>query len=169
LEQSIRGGLAGTAMPMFSHLSEREIRSVIEYVKSFSPRWRQATNYAPALALPPLPAWFENEVLQRSRAEKGRNLFVAACAACHGTDGSGLGATATNLEDSWGEPTTPSNLRQPTLRSGPTLETIFRVLLTGIDGTPMPSFGETMTEQQRWELVAYVAELRRAGAAGKQD
>lgn len=167
LEQSIRGGLAGTAMPMFSHLSEREIRSVIEYVKSFSPRWLHATNYAPTLALPPLPVWFENDPLLKSRAEKGRDLFAAACAACHGTDGSGQGATAMNLEDSWGQPTTPSNLRQPTLRSGPTLETIYRVLLTGIDGTPMPSFAETMTEQQRWELVAYVAELRRVGAAGK--
>jgi len=167
LEQTIRGGLAGTAMPMFSHLSDREIRSVTEYIKSFSPRWLHATNYAPTLVLPPLPAWFENDALLKSRAEKGRALFAAACAACHGTDGSGQGATAMNLEDSWGEPTMPSNLRQQTLRSGSTLETIYRVLLTGIDGTPMPSFAETLTEQQRWELVAFVAELRRSGAVGK--
>ena len=43
LERTIRGGLAGTAMPVFSNLSEREIKSVIEYVKSFSRRWHNPT------------------------------------------------------------------------------------------------------------------------------
>jgi mono/diheme cytochrome c family protein len=164
LERIIRGGLTGTAMPVFTNLSEREIKSVIEYVKSFSPRWRNPTNYAPALALPPLPAWFGDEVLLKSRVAKGRNLFSAACAACHGVNGNGRETTAKNLEDSWGEPVPATDLRQPALRSGRTLETVYRVLLTGIDGTPMPSFAETMTEEQRWELVAFIAQLRREHA-----
>jgi len=167
LERTIRGGLTGTAMPIFSHLSDREIRSVIEYLKSFSSRWRNPTNYAPALALPALPAWFKNEALAKSHAEKARDLFNAACAACHGPDGSGRGATAKNLEDSWGQPATPTDLRQPSLRSGRTLETVYRVLLTGIDGTPMPSFAEATTEEQRWELVAFIVQLRRDRAAGR--
>lgn len=167
LERTIRGGLAGTAMPVFSSLSDREIKSVIEYVKSFSARWRNPTNYAPALTLPPLPAWFGNEALLKSRGAKGRSLFSTACAACHGPDGSGREATAKDLEDSWGQPVTPTDLRQPALRSGRTLETVYRVLLTGIDGTPMPSFAEAMTEEQRWELVAFIAQLRRDHTAGK--
>jgi mono/diheme cytochrome c family protein len=56
---------------------------------------------------------------------------------------------------------TPSDLRQPSLRSGRTLETVYRVLLTGIEGTPMPSFAEALTEEQRWELVAFIGQLRR--------
>lgn len=167
LERTIRGGLAGTAMPVFSNLNSREIKSVIEYVKSFSSRWRHATNYAPAMVLPPMPAWFENEAHLKSRVEKGRALFSTACAACHGPDGSGRGATAKDLEDSWGQPATPTDLRQSSLRSGRTLEAVYRVLLTGIDGTPMPSFAETMTEEQRWELVAFIAQLRRDHAAGR--
>jgi cytochrome c oxidase cbb3-type subunit I/II len=52
-------------------------------------------------------------------------------------------------------------------RSGRTLETVYRVLLTGIDGTPMPSFAETMTEEKRWKLVSFIAQLRRDHTAEK--
>jgi len=167
LERTVRGGLAGTAMPVFGNLSDREIKSVIDYVKSFSPRWQNPTNYAPALILPALPGWFEDAARVRAQAEKGRALFQAACAACHGTDGSGRDAAAKELEDSWGQPVTPTDLRQSTLRSGRNLDAIFRVLLTGIEGTPMPSFAESMKEEQRWELVAFIAQLRRDHAAEK--
>ena len=167
LERTIRGGLAGTAMPIFSNLTDRELKSVIEYVKSFSPRWRNPTNYAPALVLPPLPLWFNDKSLLSVRAEKGRTIFGMTCAACHGPDGSGRGATAANLEDAWGQPVTPTDLRQQTLRSGRTLEAVYRVLLTGIEGTPMPSFAEALTEEQRWEIVAFTAQLRRDHTTGK--
>ncbi len=96
----------------------------------------------------------------------GRDLFRTACAACHGTDGSGRGATAKDLEDSWGQPATPSDLRQAALRTGRTLEAVYRVLLTRIETTPIPSFTKAMTEEQRWELVAFIAQLRRDQAAG---
>ena len=142
LEGTIRGGLAGTAMPAFNNLSDLEIKAVTEYVKSFSSRWRNPANYAP-----PLPAWFESAERAKSRAEKGRDLFFTACVACHGTDGSGRGASAKELEDSWGRPATPSDLRQPALRSGRTLEAVYRVLLTGIDDAPMPSFTDALTEE----------------------
>lgn len=165
LERTIHGGLAGTSMPVFSNLSEREVKSVIEYVKNFSSRWRNPTNYAPVLILPPLPAWFDNEVLLKMRAEKGRVLFSTACATCHGADGSGRERTVKNLEDSWGQPAPPTDLRQPVLRSGPMLETVYRVLLTGIDGTAMPSFAEAIAVEQRWELVAFIAQLRKLHSA----
>jgi len=71
------------------------------------------------------------------------------------------------MEDSWGQPVTPTDLRQPTLRSGRELDAVYRVLLTGIEGTPMPSFAETLTAEQRWELVAFIAQLRREQAAKK--
>ena len=167
LERTIRGGLAGTAMPIFGHLSDREIKSVIEYIKSFSPRWQSRRNYAPPQVVPARPRWLDDTALVRMRSEKGRALFQTACAACHGTDGNGRDATAKNLEDSWGQPVTMTDLRQPTLRSGQNLDAVYRVLLTGIEGTPMPSFAESMTEEQRWELVAFIAELRRSQLAGK--
>jgi len=161
LERTIRGGLARTAMPVFGNLSDRDIKSVIEYVKNFSSRWWHATNYALALVLPPMPEWFGSESIQKARAVQGRDLFIAACSPCHGTDGNGRDATAKDLEDYWGHPVTPTDLRQPLLRSGSDLNAVYRVLLTGIEGTPMPSFAESLSEEQRWELVAFIAQLRR--------
>ncbi len=167
LERTIRTGLAGTAMPVFKNLSDREIRSVIEYLKSFSPRWTDSNSYAPVIRLPSLPAWIDDAATANARAEKGRLLFKAACATCHGTDGSGQPAAAKELEDSWGQPATPADLRRGTLRSGRNLDAVYRVLLTGIDGTPMPSFAGATTEEERWDLVAFIAQLRRNHAAAK--
>jgi mono/diheme cytochrome c family protein len=62
---------------------------------------------------------------------------------------------------------TPSDLRQEQLRSGRNLGAVYRVLETGIEGTPMPSFSEALTIDQRWDLVAFIAQLRRVHTAGK--
>jgi mono/diheme cytochrome c family protein len=48
------------------------------------------------------------------------------------------------------------------ITSGPGLSDIYRVLVTGLNGTPMPGFLETLTEEQRWELTAFIQELRQA-------
>jgi hypothetical protein len=31
------------------------------------------------------------------------------------------------------------------------------VLVTGLDGVPMPSFAEATAEEQRWELMAFLS------------
>ena len=71
------------------------------------------------------------------------------------------GTPAAALEDAWGDPAPPADLRSPSLKGGPALTDIYRALLTGLDGSPMPSFRETTTEEQRWDLVAFIAEVRR--------
>ncbi len=161
LTATIRRGLTGTAMPSFATLPERDIRAAVAYVKTFSPRWNDPRNYSPPVALPRVPAWFSDEEELAARMEKGRTLFQNTCAPCHGLDGAGGGATATNFNDSWGQPLSPSNLRLSQLRCGGELRDIYRVLVTGLNGTPMPSFADGTTEEQRWELVAYIEKLRR--------
>lgn len=165
LERTIRGGLVDTAMPRFQQLSDREIRTVIEYVKSFSPRWRSATNYAPPLPLPRTPDWFADATQVRKRAEAGRPLFQSACAPCHGDRGDGRGPAAPSLTDAWDQPVFAANLRRPLLRSGADARSVYRVLTTGIDGSPMPAFAETLSEGQRWDLTAFIFRLRREEAA----
>jgi mono/diheme cytochrome c family protein len=168
LERTIRGGLAGTAMPMFTQLSPREVKSVIEYVKSFSSSWRNPTNYAPPIELPAMPSWFDNAPMVKRKAEEGRRLFNASCVPCHGADGSGQGASAMELRDVWDQPVTVTDLRQPVLRSGRDLQAVYRVLITGIEGTPMPSFAEALTDQERWSLIALISELRKTYAEDSQ-
>ncbi|MFZ4767949.1 MAG: c-type cytochrome, partial [Roseimicrobium sp.] len=57
LRRTITGGLSGTAMGKFSQLSTDEVTAVIEYVKSFSRRWRKVENYGEPMPQPVLPVW----------------------------------------------------------------------------------------------------------------
>jgi putative heme-binding domain-containing protein len=75
---------------------------------------------------------------------RGRTLFEAQCAYCHGADGAG-GRGA--------------NLARPTLRHAATDEALFRVVNRGIPGTDMP--GNAMSEREVWQVVAFVRSLGR--------
>jgi cytochrome c oxidase cbb3-type subunit 2 len=160
LVRTVRNGRANTAMPFFSHLSDREIRAVVEYVKSFSPKWRKPANHAAPVELPPAPAWIEDARDGAPHIERGAAVFTAVCAACHGTSGDGRGPAAAELRDAWDDPCPPVDLRLAAYRNGRTAPDICRVLTLGISGTPMPSFQEAFTADQRWELAAYLLTLK---------
>ena len=160
LMHTVREGLPDTAMPSFAALPQRDVQAVIEYVKTFSPKWRRPEYHAAPMALPKRPDWFDDADGFVRSAGNGRRLYAVSCAPCHGLKGDGLGGV-TNLVDSWGNPTPARDLRRPDIRSGRRLEDIYRVLVTGLDGTPMPSFAEGTTETQRWELIAFIEQLRR--------
>lgn len=169
LIRTIRGGLYGTSMPTFQHLSDREVNSVIEYVMTFSRKWTVPENYAAPLKLPEPPAWLNEAATRATPAAAGRTLFVANCAPCHGPDGRGNGPAAENLEDDWGQPAVPADLRRPAIKTGPEPRDLYRVLVTGLNGTPMPSFLESTTEAQRWELVAYLLSLREGAGTPRPE
>ena len=156
----MRGGRANTAMPVFANLSDREVRAVVEYVKSFSSEWRKPANHAPPVAWAAAPDWLADSARGAARGAKAKTAYVTACAACHGEHGDGKGPAAAELRATWDDPCPPGDLRLAAYRNGRTAEDIFRVLTLGINGTPMPSFIEAITEEQRWELAAFLLTLR---------
>jgi len=160
LRHTIRGGLTNTAMGMFTTLTEEEVSGVIEYVKSFSRRWRKEENYAPPLSLPDTPAWFKDVDLLQTHIAPGKLLFENICATCHGPKADGNGPLVPSLKDIWNMPARPSDLRQPHLRCGDDPSDIYRVLATGMNGTPMISYEGTLTEAQRWDIIAYLGTLK---------
>ncbi len=160
LRRTITGGLSGTAMGIFSHLQKDEIDAVIAYLKSFSRRWKKQENYAPALTFSPPPEWFKETVAVKTHAVAGQKLFAINCAACHGEKADGKGPAAVSLKDVWGMPATPADLRQAHLRCGDAPADLFRVLATGLNGTPMVSFTATLSEEQRWDIIAYILSVR---------
>lgn len=166
LRRTVRGGISGTAMGMFSMLTEQEIAAVTEYLKFFSRRWRKPENFAPALSFPDPPEWLRSRRASAQHAERGRVLYNSSCVSCHGPKGDGKGIVAGQLKDLWGFDVTPADLRQPHLRCGDDLKDVYRTLTTGLDGTPMVSFAEVFTPAQRWDIVAYVKALRDGTAAG---
>ena len=160
LRNTIRRGLTGTAMGMFSHLADEDLEAVITYVKTFSRRWRKAENYAEPLRFPEPPKWLNDKTQSAARAEKGKALFQSICAACHGPNADGKGPAVATLKDTWQQPAKPSDLRQPHLRCGDAPADIYRVLATGLNGTPMVSFESTLTPEQRWDIIAYIFTLK---------
>jgi mono/diheme cytochrome c family protein len=162
LVRTIRGGLGGTAMPIYANLTDRDVRAVIEYLKTLSPRWPDPKNHQPPVPLPEPPDWIFDPESHPERLAAGRARFVTLCAPCHGEGGRGDGPAAATLRDAWDRPAKPRDLRSAPLRGGDTARDLYRTLLTGLDGTPMPAFAEGMNDEERWELAAYVRDLRRA-------
>lgn len=160
LARTIRGGLAGTAMPRFTTFSDPEIAALIAHLKSLSPRWQQASSYSPPVGTPARPAWMADGEERRRHVAAAHTLFRSACAPCHGADGRGTGAAAARWEDVWGNPVQPTDLHRGLLRAGRRPEDVFRVLSTGLDGTPMPSFLESLDAEQRWALATLIADWR---------
>lgn len=160
LLRTIRNGRSGTAMGIFAHLPESELRAVTEYLKFFSRKWKKPEFYAEPLPEPQLPEWFSDSAELGRRAVAGQKTFTTICAPCHGPEADGKGSAAVGLKDVAGNPVAPADLRQTNLRTGKELTDVYRVLSTGLNGTPMVSFAEALNEEQRWELVAYISRVR---------
>ena len=80
----------------------------------------------------------------------GKELFVAGCLPCHGPTGRGDGPAAVSLERK------PGNLSDPRLHQQ-TDGALFWKISEG--KSPMPSFQEAFTEEQRWKIINYVRTL----------
>ena len=155
LERVIKRGLPYTSMPAWPRLTDPDVRNIIYYLKTFSPDFQNPDKHADPIEIPKPPKMTEESVA------KGREVYVAqGCAACHGEQGRGNGTSAKTLRDDWGHHLRPADMTQRwKFRGGPSREDIFRTFSTGVNGTPMPSFGETLAIEDRWDLVNYIYSL----------
>ena len=159
LIRTITYGIPGTSMPGWQKfLSTSDIMAVAAYIKSFSPRFvaeRPQSIPTVAASIPGAPTP-QTGAAGKAAYEKLR------CAACHGTDGKGTGAIATDLKDDAGRPLPATNLTEPwTFRGGATPQDVYLRFRTGMNGTPMPSFATAATETELRNLAAYVLTLAR--------
>jgi mono/diheme cytochrome c family protein len=93
--------------------------------------------------------------------ELGKKLYVeTGCVKCHGNLGRGDGPSAPTLTDDFMRPIRAADLSQSwTFRGGSSREDIFRTMSTGLNGTPMPSFTDALTPEQRWAITDYIVSL----------
>jgi copper transport protein len=102
-----------------------------------------------ANATPPAASTGENPVAASADSlRRGEALYLANCAACHGTQGGGDGPTAVRT----GLQPQPLTTRLPSLTDG---EVSSRIR-DGLVGTRMPGFAGTLSENDRWDLVNYL-------------
>jgi len=156
LHQSIKSGMHGSSMPDWApFLLDAQIQAVTSHIKTFSPRFAAETVLPIAIGEPPAAS--------PEMIAAGRNVYEQLkCAACHGTDGTGLGAISTDLKDDRGYPTAATLLTEPwTFRGGAGVRDVFLRFRTGMNGTPMPSFKEAANDAELWQLAHYVVSLAR--------
>lgn len=153
----IRNGMPYTAMPAWSRLQDSEVAALVAYLKTFNEDFSDPEMLVPALEIPPPPPFSEES------ARAGREVYQAAkCFECHGDQGRGDGVSGPTLKDDWGQPIQPADLtKRWTFRGGAGRGDIYRTFTTGLNGTPMPSYADSIPEAERWQLVDYVFSLSR--------
>jgi mono/diheme cytochrome c family protein len=164
-----------------------EVRLV---AKNVARRWKESEDAAPPV--PDAPILDESELAKSvQRGKEWYSSELTACAKCHGPNG--LGDGASQDYDEWTKDWTilagidpkqpsdwkrmkpygalkpmldrPRNFSWGAFRGGGEREDLFRRLVLGIEGTPMPPIARSqggnpgLTDDQIWDLVHYVLSL----------
>ncbi len=155
IRHTIVAGIPGTAMPGWSTMSKEQLDDLVGTLKDFSPRWRTEAPPA-AIAIPPEPE------ASASSVARGAEIFAKMqCQACHGPKGHADGPAANSLRDDWGNAIHPADFtRKGAMRCGEGSSRLYTTLMTGINGTPMPSFAAQVSPEEAWDLVHYIVSLR---------
>ena len=165
LLQTVTHGLPGSAMPSWEGiLTEQQRKDVLAFVTTqlVEDRSWQDEEFEELFVLQldqltPKPNTPES-------IKRGSELVVEKkCIECHGLEGRGDG-NAFNLKDDWGFSIQPAdwhkcwNFRGS--RQDPyNVRNIFRTFSTGLNGTPMPSFADNTSVDERWDIANYVNSL----------
>ncbi len=189
LKLTIRRGAIGTSMPAFRWLPEEELERLVDYILHVSyrgeleeallfmaadldedesldeeevlarlnfihQRWQQAQRQR-VVPLTPEPPYTPETIAKGKLA-----FFVKGCVKCHGPDG--RGHTQANVgKDAWGHTVKAADITSGMLHGGRRPLDIYRRIFSGINGTPMPAFGNQLAQEPEtvWHLVHFVIAL----------
>lgn len=159
---TVKNGLSGSAMPAWDGiLSDTEIKQVVSFVKTNLVIDRKFDDKDEELNV---IDYGKQIPTSEESIKRGREVYMnkGKCAECHGEEGRGNG----NLtqRDDWGFPIFPADLTKPwnirgNRRDPYNPKNIFREVSTGLNGTPMPSFADTLTVDDRWDVANFVMSL----------
>ncbi len=160
LIRTIRDGMPGTTMPGWDQFTDAEVKALVRYIQGFAPDTFDESEEKPQPIQIGNPPEASPELI-----EKGKKVYQdAKCWECHGQVGRGDGKKGRSPEskDDWGYRTFPRNLTHPwEYRGGAeAVEDIYKALTTGFDGTPMASYQDSLSDDERWALAHYVKFLQ---------
>jgi mono/diheme cytochrome c family protein len=185
-DRIIHGGLHGSAMLAWD-IPQPEFADLVQYLKTFSPKWQTEAPGQPLLPSPdPWAARPEQGV------NLGRKLYhgLAQCSACHAAYASKpeIAAFVKELQPNAPPPQFRTDMFLPTpvesieysvdgkhplrilppdflhgrlksIRAKSELPDLYRVISLGIPGAGMPPWRTTLTEEQIWAISHYVQSL----------
>jgi mono/diheme cytochrome c family protein len=160
LFESIRNGV-GASMPAWRQLSDRQVWDLVAWLKSLSPMDEE----------PPVDMGESRVPFDAESVSLGERIYREfKCDSCHGAEGKGDGPAADETRGSLGEINRPADYTRGVkhLKTGADPGRIVRTFLTGMQGTPMPSFASSFAacesappDHAPWHLAHYI--LHQAG------
>ena len=168
---AIRGQQFSTELPITNYREASLWDRSVDYYRSHSPY--QAFNDLSNTTLTESQRWdvvaylWQSNTMPESLAN-GKQLYAQNCAACHGENGAGDGVFADDLAQA-GEASmqsmsgatdmmmqTPVDFTDPKRMLGASPALLQGKILRGGMGTGMPMWGSIFTEEQIWDLIAYI-------------
>jgi mono/diheme cytochrome c family protein len=153
LTRVITGGIPRAYMPS-ADIPDESVKAVIKYIKTFSKRWTEEE------ACKPIPVKKAQYVGTADSVKKGAVLWdKMKCWECHGKEGKGDGPKSDSIKDDWGDKVLPFDFTTGATKMGFAPENVYIAYTTGLDGTGMPSYQDSLSEDDRWNLVSYTLKL----------
>lgn len=162
LLDTVKNGLPGSAMPPWDGiLTESEQKQVERFVRTKLVIDRKFDDPDETFTV---IDYGKQVSSSKESIEKGREVFMkkGKCVECHGVDARGDGNLTQKNE--FGDPIFPADLHKcwnlrGNRRDPYNPRNIFREVSTGLNGTPMPSFVDVLTPEDRWNVANFVISL----------
>ena len=169
-------GLHGSAMLPWNDVPERELMDIVQYIKTLSPKWAEKTPGEPIVPGP--DPWGKER--RDEAVTRGMKVYhgMAQCLSCHPAYETVETINAASLELSKREAILrpdayhaelkdseyeyklmPPDFTRDHVRSGETLEDIYRTIASGIGGTAMPTWKGALSDDDLWAMAYYVRSL----------
>jgi mono/diheme cytochrome c family protein len=155
LYNAVTRGFVTTNMPSWRPLTPQQRADLVAFIKTWSPRWAKEKAGTPLTIPAETPITIESIL-------HGRQLFQKLeCWKCHGPQGHGDGPSANTLTDSKDNPIRPYDFSSGSrFMCGVTNQDLYRIFMTGLDGSPMPSFADVVKPDEAWDLVHFLRTLQ---------
>jgi mono/diheme cytochrome c family protein len=155
LFRTLHRGLNTSDMPHWNALTSQMRIDLVAYVKHFSPRFATEKPGTP-ITIPPEPE------ITPERIKQGQEVFARVqCWKCHGVTGRGNGPSASTLVDDQNNPDPPFDFHDTVrFKCGSTDADLYKIFMTGLDGSPMPSWSDNIKPDEAWSLVFYMRTLQ---------
>jgi mono/diheme cytochrome c family protein len=163
LFRTLHRGLNTSAMPHWDALTDQNRIDLVAYVKHFSPRFVNEKPGTP-IEIPPEPE------VTPERLKQGQAVFARVqCWKCHGVTGRANGPSASTLVDDQNNPDPAFDFHDTRrFKCGSTDADLYKIFMTGLDGSPMPSWSDNIKPDEAWSLVFYMRSLQPMNSKAKE-
>lgn len=179
LLRTISRGMPGSAMPPWRHLPKSDLEALVGFVRLIGVEATEAElrqrvaegelaeadipeeiadrrQPGPPLTVPAEPPFDD------LRWFRGRQVYLEACASCHGLDGHPVPEAI--KYDEQGYPVPPRSFVNGIFKGGSEGHQMYARIIKGMPGTPMPESEGAYPDDEVWDLIHYVQTLARQGA-----